>query len=189
MQKSFARRRLNVGSTLKPKAAGAKANNRAKATVSCSHGKSSHSHPSCAFGLGPTAAGLTHYGDAVVAPYGRHPQRHAELYDGEINHNIHVLEDLSARQLIDYCSGVSAKLSSTLLALNHAQMPFNQPLTSTTDSFVRQDCSKVLTYFSDALEGVINAFCAVEHIALTQRDALDDKIVELSRLAARRRHK
>ena len=188
MQKSVARHRRVVGSSLKQKASSTKAKAKAK-VVSCSHCRGSHSPSSCAFGLGHASAGLTQYGDAVVAPHGRHPQRHAELYDGEINHNIHVLEGLSARQLIDYCSGVSAKLSSTLLALNHAQMPFNQPLTSTTYSFVRQDCSKVLTYFSDALEGVINAFCAVEHIALTQRDALDDKIVELSRLAARRRQK
>jgi hypothetical protein len=188
MQKSVSRHRHTVGSS--SKASGAKAKSRTKATVSCcSHSQSSHSHPSCAFGIGPAAAGLTQYGDDIVAPHGRHPQRHAERYDGEINHNIHVLEDLSARQLIDYCSGVSAKLSSTLLALNHAQMPFNQPLTSATDSFVRQDCSKVLTHFSDALEGAINAFCAVEHIALNQRDVLDDKIADSFRSRmARRRH-
>lgn len=147
---------------MKSKASGTKAKNKAKATVGCSHHKSSHSHPSCAFGLGPAAAGLTLYGDSVVAPHGRHPQRHAERYDSEINHNIHVLEGLSARQLIDYCSGVSAKLSSTLLALNHAQLPFNQ--VSATDSFVRQDCSKVLTYFSDALDSAISSFlCCRAH--------------------------
>ncbi len=177
MPKTFAIRRHNAVSSSKTKSQSSKAQDTKAKSVRCSQCKTAHSPADCGFGISRAAAGLTQYGDAVVAPYGRHPQRHAEGFAGEVNHTIHVMSGLSARQLVDYCTGVSAKLSSSLLALEHARQPFGQPDTPAKELAINRDCSAFLHRFSDALESAINCLCAVEHIALSERNLLDAKTI------------
>ncbi len=165
--------RRKVGLSSKPKARGAKTQGDKPKSPHCSHCKNAHSPSSC--GIGHATAEFTQYGDAVVAPYGRHPNRHAECF-GEVNHTIHVMAGLSARQLVDYCTGVAAKLSSSLLALEHTPQPFGLPHNPAKELTIERDCSDFLTRFSDALDGAINCFCAVEHLALAERDLLDETI-------------
>jgi hypothetical protein len=176
MPKTVVARRPVAGSSPKPKARGSKAQSAKAKSVRCSLCKTAYSPSVSGFGISRAAAGLTQYGDAVVAPYGRHPQRHAELFAGEVNHTIHVMSGLSARQLVDYCTGVAAKLSNSLLALDHAPQPFGLPHTPTKELAINRDCSAFLARFSDALESAINCFCAVEHIALSERNSLDNEM-------------
>ena len=115
---------------------------------------------------------LTHYGEPFYTSTGRHPAR---LHSGaveEINHGIHVLNQLSARRLFDYATGVSSKLTSSLLKLEHAQQLFGQHGSAAQDLAISKDCSRLLCEFTDAIDSAINELSAVEYLALVQNGRL-----------------
>lgn len=117
---------------------------------------------------------LTHYGEPFYTSTGRHPARlHSGAVD-EINHGIHVLNQLSARRLFDYATGVSSKLTSSLLKLEHsqAQQLFGQHGSAAQDLAISKDCSRLLCEFTDAIDSAINELSAVEYLALVQNGRL-----------------